>query len=237
MTPLRIASLSALKQMKVLPIKEAMVKLNDRLACYPKNPDMAPYTGEEIWVREAVCNRLLAAQESLSKIQKSFQLLIYYGYRHPEIQTRYYEQMYARTKEQYPNEPAADLEERVNLMIAYPPIAGHPTGGAVDLTILDGSQELDMGCPMYDFNQLEKVPTFSPHLSTEQKQHRKLLHDALKTEGFAPFYGEWWHFSFGDREWAVFYDNPHAIYDQLTFRTVEPGKIAPPATSFVIPKL
>jgi D-alanyl-D-alanine dipeptidase len=33
--------------------------------------------------------------------------------------------------------------------------------------------------------------------------------------GFAPFYGEWWHFSYGDREWAAVYGEPAALYGPL----------------------
>jgi D-alanyl-D-alanine dipeptidase len=34
-------------------------------------------------------------------------------------------------------------------------------------------------------------------------------------QGLAPFDGEWWHFSYGDREWAKYYEEEAAaIYDQ-----------------------
>jgi len=33
--------------------------------------------------------------------------------------------------------------------------------------------------------------------------------------GFAPFTGEWWHFSYGDREWAAIWGRDAAIYEQL----------------------
>ncbi len=33
---------------------------------------------------------------------------------------------------------------------------------------------------------------------------------------FAPFWGEWWHYSFGDCEWATYYEKPNAIYSQKT---------------------
>ena len=46
----------------------------------------------------------------------------------------------------------------------------------------------------------------------EQRSNRGLLQDAMVAAGFAPFYGEWWHFSYGDREWAAFYYRPAALY-------------------------
>ncbi|MDR3125675.1 MAG: hypothetical protein LBU20_01195 [Candidatus Nomurabacteria bacterium] len=27
----------------------------------------------------------------------------------------------------------------------------------------------------------------------------------MMSQGFAPYDGEWWHFSYGDREWAAWY--------------------------------
>lgn len=72
-----------------------------------------------------------------------------------------------------------------------------------------------MGCAIADFTAIELLPTYS-HLATpEQAKWRILLHDLMVAEGFAPFYGEWWHFSFGDREWSVFYDAPYAQYGPI----------------------
>lgn len=38
---------------------------------------------------------------------------------------------------------------------------------------------------------------------------------------FTPFDGEYWHFSYGDRERAFYYDQPHAIYDQVSVAEVQ----------------
>ena len=34
-------------------------------------------------------------------------------------------------------------------------------------------------------------------------------------EGFAPYDGEWWHFSFGDKEWAFYYKKDKALFNQI----------------------
>jgi len=51
-------------------------------------------------------------------------------------------------------------------------------------------------------------------------KNRILLRYLLKKQGFAPYDGEWWHFSYGDREWAFYYKKKNAIYGQ-----VSPGKV------------
>ena len=73
-------------------------------------------------------------------------------------------------------------------------------------------QEVDMGGHIAEFKCPELIPTYSPMATPEQAKWRHLLHDLMIEEGFAPFYGEWWHFSYGDKEWAVFYQQPAAIY-------------------------
>lgn len=42
-----------------------------------------------------------------------------------------------------------------------------------------------------------------------------LLRDCMLTAGFAPYDGEWWHFSYGERDWAHYYKKPNAIYGQV----------------------
>ena len=94
-------------------------------------------------------------------------------------------------------------------------MAGHPTGEAIDLTITCDGKEVDMGGKIADFSVPELLPTYSQQITIEQSNWRIFLHDLMVAEGFAPFYGEWWHFSYGDREWAVFYEHPAAIYSPI----------------------
>lgn len=69
--------------------------------------------------------------------------------------------------------------------------------------------------------------TFSPFVSREAWEARQLLRRAMMSAGFAPFDGEWWHFSYGDKEWARFYRRPGALYDQVAFADAQ--KVDPDA--------
>jgi diaminopimelate epimerase len=86
--------------------------------------------------------------------------------------------------------------EKAHKYIAEPTVAGHPTGGAVDV-YLEGME--------IDFNDCDYNPN-----DTMQYKLRMLMLE----RGFAPFEGEWWHFSYGDKEWAAYFDKPNAIYEQ-----------------------
>ena len=112
-----------------------------------------------------------------------------------------------------------ELFEAVHKLIAVPEIAGHPTGGAIDVTIQVGDVRLDMGTDIADFSDVEKIPTFSNIITEEQKRNRSLLRQLLMEVGFAPYDGEWWHFSYGDREWAYYYKQPYAIYEQISWNS------------------
>ena len=48
-----------------------------------------------------------------------------------------------------------------------------------------------------------------------------LLRKIMMQVGFAPYDAEWWHFSYGDREWAFYCKKPYALYDQITKEKIQ----------------
>lgn len=222
MNKLFIPTLADLKKIKCLENHEAMVDLGELgplILCNQANTDMFPYTGKKVLVRATVKEKVIAIQKSLSSYNKNITLFVNYGYRHPEVQKKYYLEIYERLKNELQTDDPTVLEERTNLFIAHPSVAGHPTGGAIDVTLFYNGEELDMGCKICDFDQPDKIITYSDNITKQQHDNRMLLLDALKNEGFAPFYGEWWHYSYGDKEWAAHYNKPEAIYSQLDIQT------------------
>lgn len=177
--------------------------------------DMLPITGETIYVRDSVARKLANVETYLRK--QGYCLHVVYGYRHPDIQMAYFTKRKDEIAKEKPDISDKDLESYVHNFVAVPDIAGHPTGAAIDttLTTLDGD-EVDMGSAIADYSDEDIIKTQADGLTSEQIKNRKLLHDAMVSEGFAPFYGEWWHFSYGDREWAAFYDKK-ALYDVIDF--------------------
>lgn len=177
--------------------------------------DMLPITGEIIYVRDSVARKLASVEAYLRK--QGYCLRVVYGYRHPDIQMAYFTKRKDEIAKEKPGISDKDLESYVHNFVAVPDIAGHPTGAAIDatLTTLDGD-EVDMGSAIADYSDEDIIKTQTDGLTSEQIKNRKLLHDAMVSEGFAPFYGEWWHFSYGDREWAAFYEK-EALYDIVDF--------------------
>ncbi len=206
------------KDLKTVPTKdcrEALTCIEDNmtdLICQPLNDDMFKYTRDRIFVRQGCLDRLKTASKNLQSKLPGAKLVIVYGYRHPKIQKKYFDNQCKRFKEF-----KKDLLEQVHKLIAVPEVAGHPTGGAVDVTIQLNDVNLDMGTEIADFSNPKILPTFSSSITETQKANRLLLRSIMMQAGFAPFNGEWWHFSYGDKEWAYYYLYPFAIYDQLNF--------------------
>lgn len=186
------------------------------IICKYEKTDMIPLTGNDIYIRKTVAEKLCHVQERIKKISPESQLRVVYGYRHPDIQKKYFEQ---KKQELLNKENISDknIDTAVHSFVAVPEVAGHPTGGALDLTIVKNGKEIDMGTGIADYSDKEKIKTYSENITTEQKQNRMILHDAMLSEEFAPFYGEWWHFSYGDREWAYFYGKETSLYSPLSF--------------------
>ncbi len=141
-------------------------------------------------------------------------LLVMYGFRSADIQKALFDQM--REQNLALGYEGDELLEETHRQIALPEIAGHPTGGAVDLQIVVDAQPLDFGTNIWEFDR--ESYTFSPEIDKKARQNRLLLRSIMTNAGFAPFDGEWWHFSYGDREWAAYNKEPSAIYEQQEFR-------------------
>jgi D-alanyl-D-alanine dipeptidase len=196
------------------PLVDVQTYGSSIIARYNKT-DMYRYTGDIILVRDTVA-RKLAAINTLLKNELNMQLKIVYGYRHPDIQEQYFKKRKNELGQERPELDTEELDRLTHNFVAIPDVAGHPTGGAVDVTLVDAQgYELDMGTAIADYTDADKIQTFHQNVTAEQASNRKILHDFMLTEGFAPFYGEWWHFSYGDREWAAFYDEATALYNTV----------------------
>ncbi len=176
--------------------------------------DMQVYTGEDILVRDTVAKNLAEVNKQLRNAN-NLRLRIVYGFRHPKVQEKYFRERKEVLRKENPSMSEYDLMRLVHDFVAVPDVAGHPMGAAVDLTLVDDSNNpVDMGNAISDYSDPDIIKTFA-EVTSEQASYRKILHDAMIAQGFAPFYGEWWHFSYGDREWATFYGTKKAIYGPI----------------------
>ncbi len=213
----RIMRLQDLKNISVQENGEQMIDLAQvypQIFCDYRRTDSH---FQKIFMRKMLADKLYNVQERLLSQDTDLTLIVTEGYRHPFYQEHYYLQQFLTLSREYPQLTCDALEELTHQFVALPSVAGHPTGGAVDVSISREGKEIDMGGTIADFSRIELLPTFSSHINETQAENRRLLHDAMLAEGFAPFYGEWWHFSYGDREWAAFYEQLHTLYAPIYY--------------------
>jgi len=213
-------TISDYQGIEVVDNEEALVPIRDApgLMARQRGEDMRQYTGDVVYVREGVLNRLGEAASLLLSIDEGLALNVTYGYRALQVQTRNFEAAKLKFAGEY---SGAELDMAAHRLIARPDVAGHPTGGAVDIQITRGEEPLNFGTKIGEF--VPDTYAFSPFVGREAMKNRMLLRAAMMAVGFAPFDGEWWHFSYGDKEWAKFTNQPNAIYSQLNF---QPNMIA-----------
>ena len=207
---------SDLINVAVVDNNEFLVPLCDSppLAVRQIDDDMRAVSGEEIFVRSSVREKLIEASSNIAGKLGEVCLEVVYGYRSLSIQTNLFNEMRNRNQELGVSDE--DIIEATHRQIAMPEVAGHPTGGAVDVQIVRQSKPLNFGTDIWKFER--KSYTFSPEISEEALENRLLLRAAMIEVGFAPFDGEWWHYSYGDREWAAYYKTNAAFYDQVEFQ-------------------
>jgi zinc D-Ala-D-Ala dipeptidase len=180
-----------------------------------------------IKLRQGVVERLKRAQEKMRQRPgcENWRFKVWDGFRTLETQAGLYAEYYDRLERRHSDWDHDRLVEAVEIFVSpasYNPLlpAPHNTGGAVDLTIVDGStgEEVRMGTDFDEFNPRSYTMHFENSESDAGRiihSNRMLLKEILEAEGFVNYFEEWWHFSYGDQEWAAQTGAVAAIYGSV----------------------
>jgi D-alanyl-D-alanine dipeptidase len=164
---------------------------------------LADDTGAFAKLREGVLLRLLTAQ---SVLPYGFRLLIVEGYRPPVLQSTYFTGYRDELRLKYPQWTDERLHVEASKYVSPPEVAPHGTGGAVDLTMCtaDGV-ELDLGTEVNASPDASDNRCFTAarDISADARRNRQTLVAALTEAGMVNYPTEWWHWSYGDRYWAL----------------------------------
>lgn len=173
-------------------------------------------------LREGVIEKLLKAKKDLPK---GWNFKIWDGYRPLSVQEKLYKDLWNVREKEHPDWDKARIKSEVEKFVACPSFdplrpSPHNTGGAVDLTIVDrGGEELKMGTCFDEFHERSYGDYFESHAgeagADEFVKNRGILREILAGQKFAPYKWEWWHFSFGNQDWAREYCKPVAVYGSL----------------------
>lgn len=175
----------------------------------PRKSDPA---GAFAHLRQGVVQRLVTAQDLLPN---GLRLLFVEGYRPLALQREYFEEYAAELRTAHPDWSTARIHAAASRYVSPPDIAPHSAGAAVDLTLVDADgHELDLG------TRLNASPeesggacyTDADNITAEAREHRRTLGTALTAAGLVNYPTEWWHWSYGDRYWALATGADSAIY-------------------------
>ncbi|MET9441198.1 M15 family metallopeptidase [Streptomyces sp. NPDC006610] len=168
--------------------------------------------GSYAHLRADVLRRLLLAQDALPP---GVRLLMVEGFRPPALQRRYFDAYAATLRTAHPDAPPERIRELASAYISPPEVAPHVSGGAVDLTLCTGDgAELPLG------TQVNATPeesaggcrTAAAGIGAEARANREVMGRAMTAAGFVNYPTEWWHWSYGDRYWALMTEAPAAKY-------------------------
>lgn len=185
-------------------------------------------------VREGVMGPLLEAAAEM--VERGWILKIEDGFRTAEMQRKLarkegiFDTILRKTAWEVGTEdPDAEIVfRRVSVLVAtVPKLAGHMSGCAVDISVLDRDTRelLERGGPYLEMSEL--TPMFSPFISPEALIRRAEITAVMERCGFAAYPYEFWHYSLGD---AFAEDLRHtgspacyaAVHRNPTDRSIEP---------------
>lgn len=172
----------------------------------------------------ADCYLRISAAELLvnaaNQLPEGFKLVVFDGWRPYQLQQSIYNKYKQRLLEEgWQDGP--ELREELTKFVALPSNrpdkpTPHLTGGAVDLTIADSRELLEMGTEFDDFTDKAATRYFE-HLSVANtndiriRDNRRMLYHLMTQAGFTNYDNEWWHYDYGNLSWAR-QKNREAIY-------------------------
>ncbi|MCR6031397.1 dipeptidase [Nocardioides sp. zg-579] len=171
-------------------------------------------------VRRGLAERLLRADAALPA---GLRLRVVEGHRSAADQQAIIERYAAQVRALHPGLGAADLERLTSRFVAPLDVAPHVAGAAVDLTLVDvaaepAGVELDLGTPIDATPEQSggRCFTAAADIPAAARARRDLLARVLGGEGLVNYPTEWWHWSHGDRYWALVTGAAHALHGPLT---------------------
>lgn len=172
--------------------------------------------GSYAHVRAGVLRRLLLAQDALPA---GIRLLVVEGFRPAALQRRYFDEYATTLRTAHPDARPDRIRELASAYISPPEVAPHVSGGAVDLTLCtaDG-EELPLGTEVNATPEESegRCRTGAAGIGPEARANRAVMSRAMTAAGFVNYPTEWWHWSHGDRYWALMTTAPTAKYGPAT---------------------
>ncbi|QQG35538.1 MAG: D-alanyl-D-alanine carboxypeptidase family protein [Micavibrio aeruginosavorus] len=152
-------------------------------------------------IRKTIYEMMQAAQK---KLPDNYYFMVYEAYRPLARQIALWNMATDYINKEYPDATPQQKRDMAETFVADPYNgigSGHQACCAIDISLCDKSgKEYDMGTACQEISPLSN--TYAEGLGSEAIKNRKILIEALEGEGFINYSSEWWHFSYGDHQWA-----------------------------------
>ncbi len=164
-----------------------------------------------VLVRAGLAERLAHAR---SVLPSGVDLRVIEGHRSVADQRAIIDEYSRELRVLHPDADEVELTRLYSRFVAPVAVAPHVAGAAVDLTLVDRTgEELWMGTPVDATpEQSGGACWFDAGVDRTARRNRTVLAHALTAAGLVNYPTEWWHWSYGDRYWALLTGADHALY-------------------------
>lgn len=172
-------------------------------------------SGEWRLLRAPVRQRLIQAAELLPD---GFAFLFIEGYRPTSLQQHYFEAYSTAVRSADSTLTGPEVDSLASRHVSPPQVAPHCAGAAIDLTLATSSgHELDLGTRVNATPEESGNHCYTEHpgVQGEAEELRRLLAHVMQGAGFVNYPTEWWHWSYGDRYWAMATGHDEALFDSV----------------------
>ena len=165
-------------------------------------------------IRREVYDLLKEAQRN---IPSHLSFMVYEAYRPLQRQIEMWKKIEEGMRNENPQASEAEIKALTETFIANPYDgigSGHQACCAIDISLCDkDGNELDMGTRCQEM--VPQSVTSHPDISPKAKENRKILFESLENAGFANYPAEWWHYSYGDHQWAFLKGRSEAFFGPI----------------------
>ncbi len=170
---------------------------------------------DAVWLRASVIDKL---HQALAHLPSEYGLEVLDGWRPLAVQAALRESFRANIVAHHPDFTEAQIQAALDDFVADPYRAAmpppHSTGGSVDVALFACSDGLllDMGTDFDEADERSFTAALESEIHHPARRHRRVLVNAMAAAGFTNLPSEWWHFDFGNQNWAYFSSKPSAVY-------------------------
>lgn len=169
---------------------------------------------DKIYLRSSLIKRL---HEVLTYLPQQYGLEVLDGWRSISTQMALREQFRSVIIGRHPEYQESEIQVALDQFVANPyrqdMVPPHLTGGSVDVTLFDveTGKTLDMGTE-FDSPSHFSYSAALEQSDTQAKYWRRMLIYCMAAAGLTNLPTEWWHFDYGNQNWAFFSQSPYAIF-------------------------